>query len=127
MLNTYMVQDQNGTVTQLTLPKNPVLTFDPPIGTPGATQRTTTLVLEFPRANFTSNDVLIYDPLVSYSNIQEESSEEADTTTSDNGTTGATTTNEQVNHAGKTYYVQLGSLCVLMSLCFRPLVMCVVT
>jgi len=73
VLNTYFIEKPDGSRIQYTLPKNPVLTLDPAPGTPGATQRTTTLVLEFPRANFSANDTLIYDPLLSYSDFSDDS------------------------------------------------------
>ena len=73
VLNTYMIQAPDGTVTQFTLPKNPSLTIDPPPSTKGADKRTTTLVLEFPRANFAAHDTLIYDPILSYESIDDAS------------------------------------------------------
>ena len=93
VLNTYMIQSQDGTITQYTLPKNPVLTIDPPPGTSGASRRTTTLVLEFPRANFTANDTLIYDPLLSYSEFEDDT-EDGSSTTGDSGTGGSSTTSD---------------------------------
>lgn len=72
VLNTYSIKTSDGTVTQYTLPKNPELTVDPPAGSSGSS-RTTTLVLQFPRTNFGANDTLIYDPLLSYSDITKSS------------------------------------------------------
>ncbi|CAE7588909.1 unnamed protein product [Symbiodinium sp. CCMP2456] len=94
VLNTYMIQQQDGTITQLTLPKNPTLAIDPPPSTQGATQRTTTLVLEIPRANFTSDSVLIYDPLLSYSSINDDSSLDVDDADASTSTDDITTSQD---------------------------------
>jgi len=72
VLNTYSIKKSDGTETQYALPKNPELTVDPPAGSSGSS-RTTTLVLQFPRTNFGDTDTLIYDPLLSYSNIVKSS------------------------------------------------------
>lgn len=94
VLNTYMIQEKDGTITQLTLPKNPTLTIDPPPSTQRATQRTTTLVLEVPRANFTSDAVLIYDPLLSYSSIDDDSSLDVDDADASTSTDDITTSQD---------------------------------
>ena len=91
VLNTYSIKKSDGTMTQYTLPKNPELTVDPPPGSPGSS-RTTTLVLQFPRTNFGDTDTLIYDPLLSYSDITESDPSDGQTsTTADPSGTSATT------------------------------------
>ena len=107
VLNTYSIQAQDGSMKQYTLPKNPSLTIDPPAGTQGASKRTTTLVLEFPRANFTANDTLIYDPLLSYSDSSEDGEDGGD-----DGT--ATTTVEEISHGGR-MYLTFASAALLLS------------
>ncbi|CAE7573961.1 unnamed protein product [Symbiodinium natans] len=91
VLNTYMIRNGSGAVTQFTLPENPTLTIDPPPGTQ-ATKRTTVLVLQFPRANFAATDTLIYDPLMSYSDFEETST--GDVTTTDGDPTSDTTSGD---------------------------------
>ena len=115
VLNTYSIKKSDGTMTQYTLPKNPELTVDPPPGSPGSS-RTTTLVLQFPRTNFGDTDTLIYDPLLSYSDITESDPSDGQTsttadpsgtsatteTTDTDGTTGTTTSVSTVSTSGIT-------------------------
>lgn len=72
ILNIYSVENADGTVTDYSMPTQPSLTLSPEPGQEnGASQRVSTLVLEFPRTNFRANDALIYDPMLSYSNFTE--------------------------------------------------------
>jgi len=67
ILNVYSVENADGTVTDYSMPTKPSLTLSPEPGQEnGASQRVSTLVLEFPRTNFGANDTLIYDPMLSY-------------------------------------------------------------
>ena len=114
VLNTYSIQAQDGSMKQYTLPKNPSLTIDPPAGTQGASKRTTTLVLEFPRVNFTANDTLIYDPLLSYSDISEDGEDGGDDGTATTTAEDASTTVEDISHGGRVY-LTFASAALLLS------------
>ena len=107
VLNTYSIVNGE-TSTEYTMPVAPSLTLDPPPGSNKGSSRTTTLVLEFPKANFGPDDTLVYDPMLSYDSFSADSDTTTVTmtTTAEGGSSGST---EFTTEAGSTASTTAGS------------------
>lgn len=64
-LDTYSIKNANGISTEYKMPVAPTPRLCRP-GTASGGSRTTTMVFEFPKANFGDLDELIYDPMMAY-------------------------------------------------------------